>query len=1248
MQRISICERDGAPADRLSATVRFDDGTEFPVEIRTPLPGEDDARLEWYFERYLRQPFLDNVLLRNAVDSIPVYGEALFAELFSNPEIATRYVRCRQDLARLQIEIEGSPTFHTLNWEALKDPHLPDALCLAATMVRRPRAKPHSQTPPDISSPLLRVLVVSARPYGAIDVGYRTISRPLIECLRQAQIPVKVDILRPGTFRSLSKHLESVRNRPGPAYYHIIHFDTHGALLTHAELNELETAEPPSSSQVFRYGRGSVSPYEGHKAFLFLEGEGTGKADAVEAGELADLLCLHQIPITILNACQSGKQVGAVETSLGSRLLEAGVQLVLAMRYSITVSAARILMRTLYQQLFDGADVATAIRAGRRELANRKSRRAYFKQEIELEDWLLPVIYQSAEVRLRLRPFTPEERQHYYEEKANLFPDPRPAYGFVGRDLEILQIERRILQHNILLVSGMGGAGKTTLLQHLAHWWQTTDFVTRVFYFGYDSEPWTAQRLCDEIARALLGQEEYHNAFAPLSAAAQTELLVEKLRGQRHLLILDNLESITGTHLAIAHGLPKPERQAVRKFLTKLLGGKTLVLLGSRSEEPWLAPGTFDQNIQQLRGLDPEAASVLAEGILERCNATHYRGEEALEHILQLLAGFPLALEVVLANLAHQTPGAILEALQGGLAGLDRENATERTQSILLCIEHSHGNLSPGAQRLLECIAPFSVVFDKRLTKPYSAHLQQQPSLAGLEFEQWDTVLEEATRWGLMSPDPRSKIHLHLQPVLPYFLRSKGNEPARAERRDAIDTAFRNHYDAYAPHLNHQLQSQDSRTRASAAYVVKLEYENFVHALQLRVKAQVSFANIFALLSDYFDVLRADAQGVQLAQQISWQVEVGYDDEALQGPLGMELFVVLHDLSNRYLRLERPDEAERVLRKCLDQLELCTQVPENHLIEARLGVTNSLALIAQRRRELDVAEKYFSESMRLAQAVANVDAESKALNNLGRIAEMRRDWPGAEGKYLAALQLKKGLNELSAAATYHNLAVLAKEQQQYQKALGYLEQAIAIYQRFNERFEQLDTWTELGSIHSRLGNFDQAATAFKAALKLAIEFNSLHAQGQAYHGLAACGIITGSFEQAAAYLEKAEALHSAAEDWWNLAYVLRDRARLAIILFRWDAAVALFERARKVFHQTKDAHEEQLTREEINYSLGLRDLLLKVKASASDPQALEPYLTILKTLDKQRNDPTLRGMLARTLGISNEAAVALLDSAPDL
>ena len=433
----------------------------------------------------------------------------------------------------------------------------------------------------------------------------------------------------------------------------------------------------------------------------------------------------------MLNACQSGKQVGERETSLGSHLVQEGLKFVLAMGYSVTVSAAELLMETLYKKLFDHIDLPVAIRDARMELYNHKERRAYFDQKIDLEDWLLPVVYQNQPVTLQPREFTPKERIVWFERKAEekRYIPPDPQYGFVGRDIDILQIEKRLLtKRNILLVRGMGGAGKTTLLRHLAAWWHTTGFVQRVFYFGYDEKAWTLQQIMTSIAQDLYGPK-YYTDFQPLSLAAQQAMLSQDLRGKNHLLILDNLESITGAHLAIQHTLPPDEQSALRSFLIDLPKGHTLVLLGSRSGEDWLAKGTFDENIYELPGLDPEAATTLADRILERNNATQYRQDEDLRKLIKVLDGFPLALEVVLANLAHQTPTEVLAALQAGDVSIDpKSDSQDKTESILRCIDYSHSNLSPEAQQLLLCLAPFTSVIWLDMLDQYTDYLRQQPA----------------------------------------------------------------------------------------------------------------------------------------------------------------------------------------------------------------------------------------------------------------------------------------------------------------------------------------------------------------------------------------------------------------------------------------------------------------------------------------------------------------------------------------
>jgi hypothetical protein len=641
----------------------FDHGVEYPIPIRDPFADDpkQEADLEWYFEEYLMFPFTQGVRVRKAVESIRRYGEALFTQIFADQRaLFTCKQACGQGVHTLQIEIAGSPAFHCLHWETLYDPELQIYLSLCTSMTRK-NLVPQTFAAAMRPSMVIRVLVVVARPGGGGgDVGYRTISRPLVDELEKTRLPVEVTLLRPGTYRALKEHLEQTTRAYGVGYYHIIHFDVHGALLNHAQLEQ--GAQANRYLYVGRYGRPALTPYVGEKAFLFLEGEREKQADPVEASELAQLLLLHQLPITLLNACQSGKASAETETSLGSLLIQAGVQTVVAMGYSASVSAAELLMQTLYRALFAEKSLPEALCLARQALYNQKERRVFFNQQIELEDWLLPVLYQNQDVRFSLQRFTPEKEKAFYQGKANLYhASQQPSYGFFGRDLDILQIEKRLLiKGNILLMRGMGGAGKTTLLHHLASWWQRTGLVQQVFYFSYDERAWNRQQIMHTIARKLLNKRELLT-FQSLSLNVQQVRLVHLLKSSRYLLILDNLEAITGAPLARQHTLPRKEQESLRLLLADLVGGQTLVLLGSRSAEEWLAKGTFEENYYELMGLDREASSQLAERILERQQATRYRRDPNLSKLLKLLYVERLKQQPALANLQFEQWHSIVE-----------------------------------------------------------------------------------------------------------------------------------------------------------------------------------------------------------------------------------------------------------------------------------------------------------------------------------------------------------------------------------------------------------------------------------------------------------------------------------------------------------------------------------------------------------------------------------------------------------
>jgi tetratricopeptide (TPR) repeat protein len=741
------------------------------------------------------------------------------------------------------------------------------------------------------------------------------------------------------------------------------------------------------------------------------------------------------------------------------------VQLVLAMGYSVTVSAAELLMSILYKHLFDGDDLSIAIRHARTELYNNKERRAYFDQKIDLEDWLLPVVYQNQPVTLQPREFKPEERSAWLERKVEekSYAPTEPQYGFVGRDIDILQIEKHLLaKRNILLIRGMGGAGKTTLLRHLAAWWHTTGFVQRVFYFGYDEKAWSLQQIMTSIAQQLYGPK-YYTDFQPFAPAAQQAMLSQDLRGKNHLLILDNLESITGAHLAIQHTLPPDEQSALRSFLTDLAKGHTQVLLGSRGGEDWLAKGTFDDNIYELPGLDPEAASTLADRILERNNATKYRQDENVRKLIKVLDGFPLALEVVLANLAHQAPADVLAALQAGDVSVDpKSDSQDKTESILRCIDYSHSNLSPDAQQLLLCLAPFTSVIWQDMLDEYTGYLRERPTLASLPFKRWPEVIQEAINWGLLSADPDIPGFLRIQPIFPYFLRNRLHEPIQADMKSAIETAFREHYDQLGGMLNQLLNSKKPQERQVGQILTSLEYENLVTALKLALAAQVSILNCYKALSKYLDITKDHRRGLDLGQTVLSLLEA-YPNEKLSGQLGAEFVGVIDDIASRLLELKQYAAAEMLYQKAL------------------------AIWLENKSYDADAIKKQ----------------SASIYHNLGRVAQEQRQWEQAEAYYQQALQLKIEYNDRDKqAGTYHGLGNVAMEQRQWQQAEAYYQQSLLIYIEYKDRYSQANIYHQLGRVAEEQRQWQQAREYFLQALEIFVEYEDTYSRGVVLRSLA--------------------------------------------------------------------------------------------------------------------------------------------------
>jgi hypothetical protein len=527
-----VRQRDGKSTDPTSVASPFG----FPVEGRP----ESDliCELNWYLETFLDYPFEPEIGHAGRIlDSLRAWGEQAFEALFGDREGGRFFEEAtREGHQQLHLLISSDePRVLSWPWEALRDP---ESGVLAQTCQIERRLN-HVRDPQPISDELpderVNILLVIARPYQA-DVHYRSISRPLVELIEKERLPAGVHVLRPPTFDRLREHL-----RQRPHFYHLIHFDGHGSVTRGVQ-------GPPGFTMGAAQGQ------------LIFEDE-KGTPQPVTAEQLSVLLREHSIPCMVLNACQSAMFAADAQdpfAAVSAALLRAGIRSVVAMAWSLYVSAGQQFLPAFYRRLFETGNVAQATRAGRQQMFASPDR-VCARGHYPLQDWLVPVVYQqdpydfsfAAKAKVETRePDLPEEVQDHHN-----------PYGLVGRDGPLLELERAMRRPPAgILIQGLGGIGKTTLARGFVQWLTATEGVGKgCFWFGF-GEIRSAEFVFNRLGEALLGGQ-----FAAAALDKKIEALAKALKDQAFLIVWDNFEVVQGiAGTPVEPTMPEPVSIAVK------------------------------------------------------------------------------------------------------------------------------------------------------------------------------------------------------------------------------------------------------------------------------------------------------------------------------------------------------------------------------------------------------------------------------------------------------------------------------------------------------------------------------------------------------------------------------------------------------------------------------------------------------------------------------------------------------------
>ena len=278
---------------------------------------------------------------------------------------------------------------------------------------------------------------------------------------------------------------------------------------------------------------------------------------------------------------------------------------------------------------------------------------------------------------------------------------PARTAELVGRQTELGEIKDRLQDRSVRLLTliGPGGTGKTTLAIRAAE--DLAPGLSDGVSFVDLSNSRDTNAVLVAIARAIgLGEV----IDRPLQ-----EVLPDRLRDLRMLLVLDNFEQVTEAAAAVA--------QLLRDCPQLIVLATSREALHVRAEHVYPVPplGLPPAALTQASATQVEAYEAV-QLFIDRARAVRpdFRltddNAAAIAEICRRLDGLPLAIELAAARLGLFSPDVLRDRL-GDRLGLLRSgprDLPERQQTLRATMDWSYELLEPGEQRLFEFLAVFA------------------------------------------------------------------------------------------------------------------------------------------------------------------------------------------------------------------------------------------------------------------------------------------------------------------------------------------------------------------------------------------------------------------------------------------------------------------------------------------------------------------------------------------------------------
>jgi tetratricopeptide (TPR) repeat protein len=535
-------------------------------------------------------------------------------------------------------------------------------------------------------------------------------------------------------------------------------------------------------------------------------------------------------------------------------------------------------------------------------------------------------------------------------------------------------------------------------------------------------------------------------------------------------------------------------------------------------------------------------------------------------------------MEVVLANLQKQTPQEILQGLQAADVNLDVASE-DKTKSILKCVEYSHSNLSPEAQKLLICLAPFSVFIDRRDINNYIKQLQKLEPFQNYQLDKLDDAIQEAINWGLLSPMDNDSPLLTIQPVFPYFLKTK-LATVDAATREALQTGFKNHYLGLASYYNQLMESKEAQERQLGIFFCKLEYENLYNGLQICLDKQESIS-IYFCLDEYYRLINDNPSNLKLAETVCQRLD-NYSTVFIKSELGYQIAFAIARLGECQCQAQQYKESQKSYEKTLQIYDALESEEERQKQLWKASTYHQLGIVAQEMREYAQARDFYQQALAICIEFGDRYEQASTYHQLGMVAQEMREYAQARDFYQRALTICIEFGDrYSQAGTYHELGRVAQEMREYIQARDFYQQALSIYIEFGDRYSQAGTYHELGRVAQEMREYIQARDFYQQALSIYIEFGDRYSQARTYHQLGYVAQEMREYAQARDFYQQALSIFIEFGDRYSQAKTYHCLGTLAEAQEDYTEARTNLQKALDIYVEYKDEYWGNIARENL-------------------------------------------------------------------